>query len=96
MSDVSLYDCSATGPMVPANALFSSNCTSVLIHRYACNAMDQSLLFDLSANNLNASIANTTPIHCDYVNNSFLSLGGVNTFFPLIVPAVPLLAIVHL
>lgn len=96
MSDVALYDCSAADPPMPANALFSSHCTALLTRRYSCNAMDQSLLFDLSANNLNASISHTTPIHCDYVNNSFLSLGGVNTFFPLIVPSVPLAVFAHL
>ena len=50
--------------------------------------MDLSLLFDLSTNNVNASISNAVPTHCEYVNNSILSLGGVNMFFPLIVPPV--------
>ena len=73
MSEAGLYDCSSSSEIRPENAIFA----------YSSTLIDQQLLFDTSPNNLNASVHSSAHMHCDYINDSFLSLGGVIIVFPL-------------
>lgn len=71
-----LYDCSSSDRLDGENAIFA----------YSSTLMDQQLLFDLSPNNGNATVHSSTRMHCDYINDSILSMGGVKVFFPLLIP----------
>ena len=76
MSEAGLYDCSSSSETRPEHAIFA----------YSSTLIDQQLLFDTSPNNLNATVHSSAHMHCDYINDSFLSLGGVKVFFPLLIP----------
>ena len=73
-----LFDCSSVEDCSSENAIFS----------YSCDRIDQNTLIDASSHNLNSTIQEGFLVHSNNVNDSIMSLGGVEMFFPLMVLSV--------